>query len=60
MAESPCSELSSHSFATISGSSVLALNGHRLNHTLSRATPEGRTEVQEVEGLPFSPLGTTY
>lgn len=49
MAESPSSEHSSHSFATISGNSVLALKGHRLNRALSRATPEGKTEVQEVE-----------
>ena len=28
---------------------VPALEGHRLNRTLSRATPEGRTEVQEVD-----------
>lgn len=55
MAEAPGSEHSSHSFATISGNSVLALEGHRLNHTRSRAAREGRTEVQEVEeGLSFS------
>lgn len=61
MAESPSSEHSSHSFATISGNSVLALKGHRLNRALSRATPEGRTEVQEVEeGLSCSFLRATY